>query len=175
MNPARRVGAILLVVGALLEAVRVIVGAIISVPAPAVIQICISSLPSSLIGAGLAAVGTSVQGRGRPTLIAAGALYLVAVVVNVMQILLGSPLGPAPSQLAIFAEVVAVVVAAALMLSDMSLSGPVRWSMAVPAACILLVAATFFIAPWLYVLPELGFVVAGALLLRRPSLHLRTA
>ena len=98
----------------------------------------------------------------------AGGLELVVVAVNIAQIATGSPFGPGPSQLAFYLSFIAVIVAAAMLLADASLTGPVRWALAIPAGCIILALLSLFVLPfpWLGIFPGLGFAVAGALLLR---------
>ncbi len=162
----RRVGALLILVGGLLEAVRLLVFVSVSLPMP----VAVYAVPSICIGGGLILLGVSIRGRGRPPLLAAGVLNLATVVVNAIQVAAHSPLGPGPSQLAEFAKFAAVVVAATLLLSDSSLRGPARWAISLPAACIVLFLVGLFLPPlpWarVDVLPAIGFAIAGVLLSR---------
>ncbi len=171
MTLARQVGAVLLVVGGVLETARLIVLTLISPVWPLLLSMAVNLGPSLCIGAGLIALGVSTRGRGRLPLLVAGVLELVAVVVNAVQMATLSPFGPAPSLLAGVAAWAAVVVAAALLLTDRALQGPARSALAVPAACIVVLIVGVY-APALPavrvdLLPGIGFAVAGALLLRR--------
>jgi len=171
MSLAQRIGAVLLLLGGLLEAARLIVFTLVSPVWPVLASIAVNEGPSTCIGAGLVAVGVSIQGRGRLPLLIAGVLYLASVAVNIVQTVTLSPFGPGPSFLAWGTTFVAVVVAAAVLLSDRALRGPARWSIAIPAAGILLLIAGIY-APLLGsvridLLPGIGFATAGALLLRR--------
>jgi hypothetical protein len=179
MTPARRTGALLLLVGGLLGVVLPLAGAFAISFSPSIPELItggLTSLPSASIGAGLIAIGVSSLGRGRFALIVAGALYLATVAVNIVQMATDSPFGPLPSQLATLVSFAAVVVAAALLLSNDSLRGPARWAMAIPAAGIVLFFVGVYlpllgavpVLGWLvFALPTIGFAIAGALLLRR--------
>ncbi len=124
--------------------------------------------PSAIIGAGLLVTGLSYRRRARAAVVLAGILALLVAVVNVVQIATGSPLGPAPSEFAYLISLAAVILAAVTVLSDRTQSGPARWALAVPAACIALFVVSVFALPipWLYLLPSVGFAFAGALLIR---------
>jgi hypothetical protein len=134
---------------------------------PAAIQSVLNLVPPVILGAGLIAIGTSLRRRHRATLTIAGGLELVVVAVNIAQIATGSPLGPGPSQLAFYLSFIAVIVAAVVLLADRSLTGRIRWALAIPAGCIIVSLASLFVLPlpWLGVLPGLGFAVAGVLLM----------
>jgi hypothetical protein len=133
--------------------------------------IAVNVIPSAIIGVGLVATGISYWGRGRVALIVAGLLGLAVVVVNIVQIAAHSPLGPAPSQLAYLISYAAVVAAALLLLSDRTQRGSARWAIAIPAGCIVLFFVSLFTLPvtWFYFLPEIGYAIAGALLIRPGS------
>jgi hypothetical protein len=160
-------------VGGLLEAALLIVGMLVAVSPvlPVLARITVELAPFTCIGAGLVAVGVSIRGRGHLPLLIAGILYLGGVVVNGLQIATFSPFGPGPSFLAAGAAFVAVMVAAALLLSDGALRGTARWALAIPAACIVLQLVGLY-TPGLGSVPTdlfpwIGFAIAGTLLLRR--------
>jgi hypothetical protein len=176
MKLDRRLGALLILVGGLLDAARLLVfigfvSADLGTPA----SIAVYAIPSICVGVGLILIGISIRGRGRPPLVVAGILNLAVVVVNVIQIAWHSPLGPGPSGLAELVYLASVLVAAALLLSDSSLHGPARWAIAIPAACIVLflVSIVFLPLQWARfdVLSAIGFAVVGVLLLRRTRLQ----
>lgn len=168
---ARRLGSLLLLVGGLLEAARLLVFGLVSVSLPEPVSTWVYVVPATCIGAGLIAIGVSIRGRGRVPLMIAGVLNLATVVVNIVQIATGSPLGPGPSQLAFLVSLAAVVVAAALLLSNPSPHGPARWAIAIPAAGIVLFFVGVYVPPLglarLDLLPGIGFAIAGVLLVRR--------
>jgi hypothetical protein len=169
------VGALLLLVGGTLDVARLVLFTLVSVPSPEFVTMSVYAVPSTCIGAGLIAIGVAIRGRGRLPLIAAGVLNLVAVVVNIVQIATHSPLGPAPSQLAVVVALTADVVAGALLLSNASLRGPARWAIAIPAGCVLLLLVSLFV-PVLGLarfdlLPGIGFTIAGVVLLRQTRPH----
>lgn len=171
MSLARRIGAVLLLVGGVLEAARLIVFTIVSPAWPALASIAVNEGPSMCIGAGLVAVGVWIRGRGRLPLLIAGVLYLVLVAVDIVQTVTFAPSGPGPSFLAGAAAFLTVVVAAAVLLSDRRLRGPARWALAIPAAGFVLLIVGVY-APALGslrtdLLPGIGFAVAGVLLLRQ--------
>lgn len=101
---------------------------------------------------------------------AAGAVVLLTAVVNAVQLMAQSPLGPGPSELAYLASFTAVVVAAWLLLADRSLSGPARWALALPAACNVLLLVSFFVLPVSWVRPD---VLAAAISVRAVRLSQR--
>ncbi len=138
----------------------------VALPEPA--TIAVNLIPSVIIGGGLVATGFSYRGRGRVALIVAGLLELAVVVVNIVQIATHSPLGPGPSELAYLISIAAVVVAAVLLLSDRTLHGSARWAIAIPAGCIVLFVVSLYALPvtWFYLLPGIGFAIAGVLLIR---------
>ena len=171
MSLPRRIGAVLLLVGGLLETARLIVFTLVSPVWPVLASIVVNLGPLACIGAGLIAVGISIRGRGRPALLIAGILYLVLVAEIGVQMATRSSFGPGPSFLAGGAALIAVMVAAALLLSDRALRGPARWALAIPAAGIVLLILGVFVPPLgslrTDLLPGIGFAVAGLLLLRR--------
>ena len=171
MSLPRRSGAVLLLVGGLLETARLIVFTLVSPLWPVAASIAVNLGPLACIGAGLIAIGISIRGRGRLALLIAGTLYLVLVAEIGVQTATRSSFGPGPSFLAGGAALIAVMVAAALLLSDRALRGPARWAIAIPAAGIVLLIVGVY-APSLGslrtdLLPGIGFAAAGGLLLRR--------
>ena len=175
MSPARPIGAVLLLVGGLLDAARLVIFTLMSPVWPVLASIAVNLGPSTCVGAGLIAVAVSIRGRGLLPLLIAGVLDLAAVAVNVVQTVTLSPFGPGPSFLAGGGALVSVVVAAAVLLSDRALRGPARWAVAIPAAGIVLLLVGVYVpllgAVRIDLLPGIGFAIAGALLLRRTHPH----
>lgn len=170
MSRRRRVGAALLIVGGLADVPQVLAvqfaPQLLSGPELAV---AVGFLTSPLlIAIGCIVLSTSYRGRGRLGFLIAGAFSVLLVAVNASQMALASPFGPAPSQLATVLSWAATLAGAALLLSDHTLSGPARWAFAIPGGCILLLVLGVFFLPWggTFILPPLGYVVAGYLLLR---------
>lgn len=173
------VGAVLLIVGGLLEAVALTVGSFISPPGTTFLGATLLfgySAGLVCIGCGLVANGVSLAGRGRTALKVAGVLAFVAAIVDAVQSATAAPLGPGPSQAAYVLYVIAIVVAAARLLSDANLHGPARWAIAVPASCFILNIVTLYLplpSPGVFILPWVGTAGAGFLLAR--SLRLSSA
>lgn len=159
----------LLVAGGLSDVARFLLPPAIA-PAfadPRLVMIAVNLTPPLVIAIGCFVLSTSYRGRGRLGLLIAGVFGALLVAINAIQIVTGSPFGPAPSQLAWVSSHAATLAGAALLLSDRTLSGPPRWAFAIPAGCTLVFVAGMFVTPWsgLLFLPALGYVVAGVLLL----------
>jgi hypothetical protein len=171
MGIPRRLDAALLIVGGVLDIVRLTMAAAAVGVGVDPILLILDLIPPLPIGAGLIAIGLSLRRRNRVALIVAGVLELLVAVVNTVQFVAGSPLGPAPSQLAYYLSYLAVVVAAVFLLIDQSQHGPIRWALAIPAGCIVLFVLTLFALPlpWLDILPGVGFAVAGVILIARAT------
>jgi hypothetical protein len=168
----RRTGGALLVVGGVVEAVALGIGSLISPPSdtvPGAGLLVGYAAGWACIGAGLLAGGRSLAGRGRVAMTIAGALALVVTAVDAVETAAGAPLGPAPSLAASALFVVALVAAAARLLSDSTQRAGVRWSMAVPSAALVLVLVGAEVVraapPAVAVLPWAGMAAGGALLL----------
>lgn len=166
----RRWGAIAVIVGGALEVFRVVLTQFVfpSIAAPRVTATVVALAPTLLIAVGLLAVGLSYNARGRLAFLIAAIFGLLLVAVNAAQILLASPLGPAPSQLAIALHGASTAAAAVILLSDRSVLTPDRWSLTLPAGCMLLVVLGMSLLPWtaLAVLPAVGYIFGGYLVLR---------
>jgi uncharacterized membrane protein len=172
MRLDRRIGALLLLIGGVMDLARLIIfTGFVSVASAEAATIAVNVIPSAIISVGLVATGFSYWGRGRVALIVAGLLGLAVVVVNSVQVAAHSPFGPAPSALAYLISFAAVIVAAVLLLSDRTQRGSARWAIAIPAGCIVLFFVSLFTLPvtWFYFLPEIGYAIAGALLIRPGS------
>lgn len=122
------------------------------------------------VGIGLIATGASLRGRGRTALRVPGMIALIGSSVDVVQSGIGAPFGPAPAQAAYVLYVIAVVVAAARLLSNAELGAAARWSIALPAMCFVLALIALYLPPLQLpgsaAFPWLGTAAAGLLLLR---------
>lgn len=173
MSQTWRIGAVLLLLGGVLEAGALGVGSVISAPATTILGASLLyAYPIGLaaVGVGLIATGVSLPGPGRVALRVAGVIGLIGSAVDAVQSLFGAPLGPGPAQAAYLLYVICVVVAAGRLLSNSKLSTAARWSIAVPAMCFVLVLVTLYLPPLQLpgsvVFPWLGTAAAGLLLLR---------
>lgn len=172
MSSSGRVGALLLLLGGLVPGFLGLLGlAGVPLELPPPVGLVVEFGPLVCIGAGLIAVGLSLRGRGRPSLMIAGVLYLASVAAGIVQTATGAPFGSDPTFLVYYAAFASIPVAAALLLSDRTLRGPARWAIAIPAGCIVLMLVQSY-APVLrgvplYLMPSFGFAIAGVLLLRQ--------
>lgn len=169
----RRVGAMVVITGGIADIVRILLTqfAFPLVAASPVIVAVVHLTPTLLTAVGAVAVGMSYRARGRLAFLIAGSFGLLLVAVNAAQISLGSPLGPAPSQFAIAANVAATIAGAALLLTDRSVHTPERWALALPAGCTLLAVLSMALLPLaglaaLAALPAVGYIFGGFLVLR---------
>lgn len=164
----RGIGAALFILGGGAEIVRVLAThfATQSFAAPPVVVAAITLGPSLVIALGAVTVGVSFRGRARLAFLLMGVFGLLAVAVNVIQIVLGSPLGPAPSQLAAALSFLATLAGAVLLLTDRATRTPARWALALPAGAILVLVAGMSLIPWdaWFALPAIGYVCGGSLL-----------
>lgn len=167
---ARRLGATAVIIGGVLDVARVIVTQLVfpSVAAPRIVVAAVALAPMLLIAVGAVAVALSYRARGRLAFLLAGISGLLVVAVNAAQILLESLWGPAPSQLAIAVNGASVIAGAVILLTDRTVRTPDRWSLALPAGCMLLVVPGMTVLPWaaLAALPAVGYVFGGILVLR---------
>jgi hypothetical protein len=177
-NQRGRAGAALLIIGGALESAALGMGSITSPPSTTVLGAALLSVYAGawlLTGAGLIATGSSLPGRGRTAVKIAGVLACIAGIVEAVQFVIGTPFGPAPTFATYFAYIMAVVVAGSRLLSDRTLRRAVRWSIAVPAVCLVLSIAGDYVPllgallslPGVVALPWVGTVFAGLLLIRR--------
>lgn len=174
----RRWGTIAVIVGGVLEVLRVVLTQLVfpSTASPRVTAAVVALAPTLLIAVGLLVVGLSYHARERPAFLIAAIFGLLLVAVNAAQIILGSPWGPAPSQLAIALHGASPAAGAVMLLSDRSVLTPDRWSLALPAGCMLLAVLGMSLLPWsaLAVLPAVGYVFGGYLVLRTTREQLRS-
>ncbi|MFT4051911.1 MAG: hypothetical protein QM677_06630 [Microbacterium sp.] len=167
---SRGIGVALVVTGGALEIARIVITQLVlpSIAASPLIVALVSLTPSLLIAIGAMVVGTSYRARGRLGFMIAGASGMLFVAVNGIQILLDSPLGPAPSLLASALAFAATGAGAALLLADRTVRTPDRWALAIPAGCMVLFALCIIIVPWdvLLAIPAVGYIFGGFQVLR---------
>ncbi|MFT4280023.1 hypothetical protein [Microbacterium sp.] len=171
MDIYRLAGGILLIVGGIADTAQMVVGRFVSTPASPAVIVLITVGPTFLIAVGVLLLAPAVAGRARLGFVVAGVGALLLAVVNTVQIAAGSPLGPAPSQLASLLSLAALTAGAALVFWSDSTGDPLRWTLALPAIAAVLVLVSLFVFPWdgAHLLVPVAYAVSGALLLRPAS------
>lgn len=172
MNRWGCLGAVLLVVGGLLEGGAVAVGSVTSPPASTPLGASLLFAYAAglvCVGVGLIGWAVSIAGSGRIALTVAGMFALIAPVVDAVQHAAGGGLGAGPSQAVGLLLVAAILVAALRLPSNPRVHGAARWCLAVPATCFVISFVLY--VPAIAALPWFGITAAGALLLgpRRQS------
>lgn len=172
MNRAQfNAGAVLLLVGGLLETLQVALSDLISVPQPVAVRVLELSMPAITVDIGLAVLGLALVGTARVVLLAAAGLGLVDAINSAAQLVLGAPSGPGPAFLTGALSFCGLVVAAAIVAVNASQPRELRQALLLPVGGIVLFVLTVFLplppVVWFNVLPALGIALAGLVLTRR--------